>query len=618
METGNVMNAQPELSGIIDGSKSYMYEQLWELCAGPLCDIPKVGENVYYFLQGNIELVQASTREELNELQPICDLPSKLQCRVIAIHLKVENNSDEIYAEITLMPDTTQVVIPTQSENRFRPLVNSFTKVLTASDTSAYGGFSVPKKHAIECLPPLDMSQPLPAQEILAIDLHDNQWRFRHNYRGTPQRHSLTTGWNEFITSKKLVKGDVIVFVRGETGELRVGIRRARHQQGNIPSSIVSIDCMRHGVIASAKHALITNVYSLWFTSQDAVNNKFNVGSRFTMRFEGDDFSERRYFGTIIGVSDFSPHWKCSEWRSLEVQWDEFASFSRPNKVSPWEIEHLVPALNVPRSSLLKNKRLREVNEFGSSSSHLLPPILTQGQEIGQLSVAQCLRYRDTTEAAMNPSRLLMSYPVQPMPKLNYNNQMVTQIEENITTKAGTNFRLFGVTLDTPTMIKDPIKQIGSDISKLTERKKFGQSQTLRSPIEIQSKQFSSSRTCTKVSIRSIYSYSLYMKLFLIVLNSHNLDMEQVQMQGVTIGRAVDLSVLNGYDQLILELEKLFDIKGQLQTRNQWKIAFTDSDGYEMLVGDDPWPEFCKMVKKILIYSKEEVKNLKSSKSLSS
>jgi len=66
--------------------------------------------------------------------------------------------------------------------------------------------------------------------------------------------------------------------------------------------------------------------------------------------------------------------------------------------------------------------------------------------------------------------------------------------------------------------------------------------------------------------------------------------MEQVQMQGVTIGRAVDLSVLNGYDQLILELEKLFDLKGQLQTRNQWKIIFTGSDEDEMLVGDDPWP----------------------------
>lgn len=42
---------------------------------------------------------------------------------------------------------------------------------------------------------------------------------------------------------------------RGETGELRVGIRRAGYQQGNIPSSLISIESMRHGVIASAKHA---------------------------------------------------------------------------------------------------------------------------------------------------------------------------------------------------------------------------------------------------------------------------------------------------------------------------------------------------------------------------
>ncbi|CAA0273124.1 unnamed protein product [Arabidopsis thaliana] len=361
MESGNVVNVQSELSGIIDGSKSYMYEQLWKLCAGPLCDIPKLGEKVYYFPQGHIELVEASTREELNELQPNCDLPSKLQCRVIAIHLKVENNSDETYVEITLMPDTTQVVIPTENENQFRPIVNSFTKVLTASDTSAHGEFSVPCKHAIECLPPLDMSQPIPAQELIAIDLHGNQWRFKHSYR-VPRGD--TTGWNAFTTSKKLVVGDVIVFARGETGELRVGIRRARRQQGNIPSSIVSIESMRHGVIASAKHAfdnqcMFIMVYkprsSQYIVSHekflDAVNNKFNVGSKYTMRFEDDDLSETRYFGTIIGISDFSPHWKCSEWRSLEVQWDEFASFPRPKKVSPWDIKHLMSSSNVPRST---------------------------------------------------------------------------------------------------------------------------------------------------------------------------------------------------------------------------------------------------------------------------
>ncbi|KAG7584154.1 DNA-binding pseudobarrel domain superfamily [Arabidopsis suecica] len=560
MESGNVVNAQPELSAI-DVSKSYIYEQLWKLCAGPLCDIPKIGGKVYYFPQGHIELV--------------------------------EKNSDETYAEITLIPDTTQVVIPTQNDNHYRPLVNSFTKVLTASDTSVHGGFSVPRKLAVECLPPLDMSQPLPAQELLAIDLHGNQWRFKHSYRGTPRRHLLTTGWNAFTTSKKLAAGDVIVFLRGETGELRVGIRRAGHQQRNIPSSLISIDSMRHGVIASAVHAfnnqcMFIVVYkprsSQFIVSYnkfvDAVNNKFNVGSRFTMRFEGEDFSERRYSGIIIGVNNFSPHWMESEWRSLEVKWDEFASFPRPDKVSPWEIEHLTPSLNVLRPSLLKHKRSREVNEIGSTSSHLLHPILTQRQEIGEPSMTSpmnvLLSYCDEIEDDETPSTMLMSYHVPTMPNLNYNNdQMVTPIEENITTNASASFRLFGVSLATSSVVKDPIEPMESypksEISKLSQEKKLGLGQSK----QIQSKQFSSTRSCTKV-----------------------------QMQGVPVGRALDLNVLNGYDHLIIELEKLFNLNGQLQTRNQWEIAFKDNEGNEKLVGDNPWPEFCSMVEKIFIYPK--------------
>lgn len=36
-----------------------------------------------------------------------------------------------------------------------RPVVHSFCKTLTASDTSTHGGFSVLRRHADECLPPL-------------------------------------------------------------------------------------------------------------------------------------------------------------------------------------------------------------------------------------------------------------------------------------------------------------------------------------------------------------------------------------------------------------------------------------------------------------------------------
>ena len=66
-------------------------------------------------------------------------------------------------------------------------------------------------------------------------------------------------------------------------------------------------------------------------------------------------------------------------------------------------------------------------------------------------------------------------------------------------------------------------------------------------------------------------------------------NMQKVQMQGVAVGRAVDLTMLEGYEQLIDELEEMFDIKGQLRPRNKWEIVYTDDEGDMMLVGDDPW-----------------------------
>lgn len=105
-----------------------------------------------------------------------------------------------------------------------RCTVHSFCKTLTASDTSTHGGFSVLRRHADDCLPPLvglkfyskyflifsklmlssfmsffictflalslvlvaiqDMSLQPPMQELGATDLHGNEWNFRHIFRG--------------------------------------------------------------------------------------------------------------------------------------------------------------------------------------------------------------------------------------------------------------------------------------------------------------------------------------------------------------------------------------------------------------------------------------------------
>lgn len=72
---------------------------------------------------------------------------------------------------------------------------------------------------------------------------------------------------------------------------------------------------------------------------------------------------------------------------------------------------------------------------------------------------------------------------------------------------------------------------------------------------------------------------------FLLIFNLN----VQVQMQGNAVGRAVDLVCIDGYDQLREEIEKMFDIKGELATREKWEVVFTDDEGDMMLVGDDPW-----------------------------
>nr|GMC97962.1 auxin response factor 9-like isoform X1 [Ipomoea batatas] len=90
--------------------------------------------------------------------------------------------------------------------------------------------------------------------------------------------------------------------------------------------------------------------------------------------------------------------------------------------------------------------------------------------------------------------------------------------------------------------------------------------------------------------------------------NSSIRSRTKVQMQGVAVGRAVDLTAIKGYDELTSELEDMFEIHGELRPRKKWEIVFTDDEGDTMLMGDHPWLEFCSVVRRILICSNTEVK----------
>ncbi|CAN6972273.1 unnamed protein product [Brassica rapa subsp. trilocularis] len=539
MENNKIRNAQPKFQGIrTDETNRYMYNQLWKLCAGSLFDLPIIGEEVYYFPQGHIEQAHlvASENDNLCQLKPIFDISSKFRCNVISIKLKVDTNTDEVYAKVSLSPCSPDFEVSIPNGNNEQN-INYFTKVLTASDTSTHGGFSLFKKDAIECLPLLDMSQQAPSQWIVAKDLHDHVWKFKHTFRGTPQRHLFTSGWKQFARKKSLAVGDSVVFLRGENGESRIGIRKAAPQQSNISSSVISEESMHHGLVATASNAINTKcMFDVFYRPKsskfivnckkviDAVNMKFNTGSRFTMKFEGRDFNEIIYSGTIVKVEDFSIYWKDSEWRNLQVQWDEAATIPRPNKVSPWEIEPLIR----------KNKRQCEINE-------------------------------------------IVSYAGLAMSKPDYNDQMAQSTKENSITNASSSFRLFGVDLTASTKGRDVLEPLESyqksKISEIFDEEKLDQIQAVTSLTETQTKKIRFTTSSTKV-----------------------------HMEGVV--RTVDLTDFDGYNHMIVELEKLFNIEGKLHMHSQWKLTFKVHEGDMMLVGDDSWLKFCNTVNEIFICSK--------------
>ncbi|XP_076945527.1 auxin response factor 9-like [Bidens hawaiensis] len=571
-----------------------------------------------------MEQLEASTNQELNHRINLFDLKSKILCRVVHTHLLAEQETDEVYAQITLLPEPNQSDCVTATPDECiaeppRPNVHSFCKVLTASDTSTHGGFSVLRKHANECLPPLDMTQPTPTQELIAKDLHGFEWRFKHIFRGQPRRHLLTTGWSTFVTCKKLVAGDSFVFLRGENGELRVGVKRFARQPASMPSSVISSQSMHLGVLATASHAVATQtrfvVYYKPRKSQfiislnkyiEAVNNKFTAGMRFKMPFEGEDTPERRFTGTIVGVEDISPQWESSKWRSLKVQWDEPASITRPERVSPWEIETLVTPVptSLAQPVQLKTKRPRpsvEIPTFESASSTVWNPSAQMScTPDGQSSDFQSSWHLSQTENGNNGCHLRNMF----VPEIEdqkgqhtwsaYSLQEATLKQPNDSSvdmkkpESISSCRLFGIDLKVPTKsdangrIPHVLSVWNSDQKSdlLKDCKDQGQLQV--PPKEVQSKQTTCTRSRTKV-----------------------------QMKGMAVGRAVDLTVLKGYNELIDELEAMFEIKGQLHPRNQWEIIFTDDEGDMMLMGDHPWQEFCSMVKRILICSSQDIKKLK-------
>ncbi|KAE8688077.1 Auxin response factor 16 [Hibiscus syriacus] len=358
------MKAPPNgfLANPAEGERKSINSELWHACAGPLVSLPPVGSLVVYFPQGHSEQVAASMQKETDFVPSYPNLPSKLICMLHNVTLHADPETDEVYAQMTLQPvskyDREAFLASDIGLKQSRQPAEFFCKTLTASDTSTHGGFSVPRRAAEKIFPPLDFSMQPPAQELVARDLHENTWSFRHIYRGQPKRHLLTTGWSVFVSNKRLFAGDSVLFIRDEKSQFLLGIRRANRRQPALSSSVISSDSMHIGILAAAAHAAANNSPFTIFYNPRASSSEFvvplakynkamytqvSLGMRFRMMFETEESGVRRYMGTITGISDLDPvRWKNSQWRNLQVGWDESTAGERPSRVSVWDIEPVV------------------------------------------------------------------------------------------------------------------------------------------------------------------------------------------------------------------------------------------------------------------------------------
>lgn len=103
----------------------------------------------------------------------------------------------------------------------------------------------------------------------------------------------------------------------------------------------------------------------------------------------------------------------------------------------------------------------------------------------------------------------------------------------------------------------------------------------------------------------------------------------KINMNGVPIGRKVDLNAYDSYEKLSTAVDELFRgllaaqkdtssgnqeqekaITGLLDGSGEYTLVYEDNEGDRMLVGDVPWHMFVSTVKRLRVIKSSEISNL--------
>lgn len=527
--------------------------QLWYECAGLTVKVPRVDDMVFYFPQGHLEQVDAYMKQEGITDVPSYGLPSRILCRVVDVLLKAEADTDEVFAEISLVPNCEVPEGPTFKSVPRKVPASSFRKKLTPSDVSKQGGCSLRRGHVDATFPPLDTSRGTASQELVVKDLHGGIWNFHHICHGRPKRNLLTSGWGKFVSAKRLLAGDTCIFLRGRN-ELYIGIQRAVRLQK--PSTDLFGVTMQHGILVAALDAIGRSAkfkvyYHPWTSPSrflvaydefvDSLEVNYSPNTSVEMLFDGGGGGEdpmqnlKRFSGIIIGKEDIDPaKWPQSEWRSLKVRWDATTDgHVLPERVSPWSIQSLDLAAQDQHSFVsLARKRSMPFQPTNFRSSK------TNGQGTRRGAGFTLSKVNLPSSSCQNPM--------------------------NFAQGVGRKYKLFGVEIwDGKSGVRSRYGTSRPSISKGT--------------LKEQSRNY------------SVVTAHRYIK---------------VLKHGTALGRSVDLSRYIGYEGLIGELDRMFEFGGTLVGGTSgWVVMYADGYGNKMLLGDRLWSKFKAVVRKMTIES---------------
>ncbi|CAN8252314.1 unnamed protein product [Cochlearia groenlandica] len=88
----------------------------------------------------------------------------------------------------------------------------------------------------------------------------------------------------------------------------------------------------------------------------------------------------------------------------------------------------------------------------------------------------------------------------------------------------------------------------------------------------------------------------------------------KINMEGVRIGRKVNLSAFSNYQQLSHAVDQLFSKKDSSDVKRQYTLVYEDTEGDKVLVGDVPWEMFVSSVKRLHVLKTSNVSSLSSRK----